>query len=112
MSRHVSEDYRVILLDLPGFRENRRLDPEEYNYTRQTENVLEALNQIGVDRFHVAANSMGAQIAVQLATSMPDRVLTVAFVGSPVGVASPERSDMELAIAAGQLPLVVETGKE
>lgn len=112
MSRQVSRDYRVLLLDLPGFGENRRLDPEEYNYTQQTENVLEALDQIGVERFHIAANSMGAQIAGQLATSFPDRVLSVAFVGSPVGVTSPESSDMELAIAAGQLPLVVGTGEE
>ncbi|MEP0521124.1 MAG: alpha/beta hydrolase [Hyphomicrobiales bacterium] len=112
MSRQVSGDYRVILIDLPGFGENRRLDPEDYNYTRQTENVLETLDQIGVERFHLAANSMGAQIAGQLATSIPDRVLSLAFVGSPVGVTSPERSDMELAISAGQLPLVVETGEE
>lgn len=112
MSRQVSGDYRVILLDLPGFGENRRLDPEDYNYTRQTENVLEALDQIGVERFHLAANSMGAQIAAQLATSIPERVLSLAFVGSPVGVNSPERSDMELAIAAGHLPLVVETSDE
>lgn len=112
MARLVSDDYRVVLLDLPGFGENRRLDPEDYNYTRQTENVLEALDRIGVERFHLAANSMGAQIAAQLATSIPDRVLSLAFVGSPVGVTSPERSDMEIAISAGQLPLVVETNEE
>lgn len=107
MSRHVSDDYRVILLDLPGFGQNRRLDPAQYDYERQAQNVLEALNEIGVDQFHVAANSMGAQIAGQIAASIPERVQSVAFIGSPVGVSSPSPSDMEQAITRGHTPLVV-----
>jgi pimeloyl-ACP methyl ester carboxylesterase len=112
MARLVSDDYRVVLLDLPGFGENQRLDPAEYDYDQQAQNVLEALEEIGIVNFHVAANSMGAQIAGQLATSLPERVLSVTFVGSPVGVTSPVPSDMETAIAEGQLPLVVTTNEE
>jgi len=109
MSRQVSGNYRVVLLDLPGFGENQRLEPQAYDYARQAENVIETLDRIGVAEFHVAANSMGAQIAGLLATSIPDRVQSVAFIGGPVGVTSPRPSDMETAIAAGQLPLVVTT---
>lgn len=107
MSRHISDDYRVILLDLPGFGQNQRLDPEQYDYQRQTQNVLETLDAIGVEQFHIAANSMGAQIAGQLAVSIPERVRSVAFIGSPVGVSSPTPSDMELAIKGGHMPLIV-----
>ncbi|SFR43263.1 Pimeloyl-ACP methyl ester carboxylesterase [Yoonia tamlensis] len=106
-SRYISGDYRLILLDLPGFGQNQRLDPEQYDYQRQAHNVLETLDAIGVEQFHIAANSMGAQIAGQLAVSIPERVQSVAFIGSPVGVSSPTPSDMELAIEAGHKPLVV-----
>lgn len=109
MSRQVSGDYRVILLDLPGFGENQRLPISEYDYGRQTENVLETLDRIGVSDFHIAANSMGAQIAAQLAIAIPYRVQSLSFVGGPAGVSSPVPSDMETAIAAGRLPLVVAT---
>lgn len=107
MSRYISDEYRVILLDLPGFGQNQRLDPEQYDYKRQTQNVLETLDAIGVEQFHIAANSMGAQIAGQLAVSIPERVQSVAFIGSPVGISSPTLSDMERAIERGHMPLVV-----
>ena len=107
MSRFISGNYRVILLDLPGFGQNQRLDPAQYDYHRQARNVLEALDAIGVEHFHIAANSMGAQIAGQLAVSIPERVQSVAFIGSPVGVSAPTPSDMDEAIAHGHVPLVV-----
>lgn len=112
MSRQVSENYHVILLDLPGFGENKRLSATEYDYDRQFQNVMEALDKIGVEDFHIAANSMGAQIAAQLAAALPNRVKSVSFIGSPVGVTSPIRSDMENALALGKSPLVVTTGAE
>lgn len=112
MSRQVSGDYHVILLDLPGFGENRRLSATEYDYDRQAKNVLEALEEIGVGDFHIAANSMGAQIAGQLAIALPNRVKSVSFIGSSVGVTSPVRSDMENALAEGRSPLVVTTDAE
>lgn len=112
VSRQVSGTYRVILLDLPGFGENQRLNPTEYDYAQQAQNVLETLDKIGIDHFHIAANSMGAQIAGQLATSIPDRVLSVSFIGGPAGITSPVPSDMENAIANGNLPLLATSQSE
>ena len=107
MSRQVSGDYRVILLDLPGFGENARLAPAAYDLTQQSENVAAVLEALGVEDYHIAANSMGAQIAFDLALADPDRVKSVAFIGSPINVSSPEPSDMETAMRNGQKPLVV-----
>lgn len=107
MSRQISGDYRVILLDLPGFGQNPRLGAEAYDFDRQAQNVVEALDKIGVEQFHIAANSMAAQIAGQLAAQLGERVRSVAFIGSPVGVRSPVRSDMEVALSEGHRPLVV-----
>ena len=107
MSRQVSGDYHVILLDLPGFGENKRLNATEYDFDRQAQNVMEVLDSIGVGDFHIAANSMGAQIAAQLASALPNRVKSISFIGSPDGVTSPVRSDMENALSEGKSPLVV-----
>ncbi|MEO0593957.1 MAG: hypothetical protein AAFZ38_10280 [Myxococcota bacterium] len=43
-----------------------------------------------------------------LATIHLDRVQSVSFIGSPVGVSSPIPSDMETAIANGSTPLAVQ----
>ncbi|MEO1331971.1 MAG: alpha/beta hydrolase [Myxococcota bacterium] len=107
MSRALVDENRLILLDLPGFGANRRLEASEYDYSVQTMNVIEVLNALDAERFHLVANSMGAQIATMLATTHPDRVQSVSFIGSPVGVSSPTPSDMETAIANGATPLVV-----
>lgn len=112
LSRQISGDYHVILLDLPGFGENPRLDAAQYDYVRQSTNTLEALDALKIAQFHAVANSMGAQVALQIATEQPNRVQSLAFIGSPVGVHSPEQSDMERAVAAGQSPLVVTTEAE
>jgi pimeloyl-ACP methyl ester carboxylesterase len=112
MSRQLADDYHVVILDLPGFGENSRLDPTAYAFAQQVENTREALDAIGIDSFHVVANSMGAHIAAQMAMSQPDRVKSISFVGSPVGVASPIESDMEQAIARGITPLVVTSEAE
>lgn len=107
MSRKISGDFRVILLDLPGFGENPRLDAAEYDLARQSKNVAAVLDAIGVSDYHIAANSMGAQIAFDLALASPERVKSVALIGSPINVTSIEPSDMELAMDAGEAPLVV-----
>ncbi len=109
MSRALVDENRLILLDLPGFGANRRLEPAEYDYTAQTMKVIEVLDTLAAERFHLVANSMGAQIATMLATAHPDRVQSVSFIGSPVGVSSPVPSDMETTIASGTTPLVVNT---
>jgi len=112
MSRPVSGPYRTIILDLPGFGENPRFRAEDYDFDKQSDHVYEALDQIGIDTFHMVANSMGAQIGATMATAQPDRVQTLTFVGSPIGVRSPVASDMEQALATGHKPLVVTTPEE
>jgi len=112
MSRSLSGDFRVILPDLPGFGDNVVLGPGEYDYDRQVENLSKLIEALELDRFHIAANSMGAQIAAMLALKHPQMVITIALIGSPVGVASPQPSDMEQAMAKGHMPLVVSTMEE
>ena len=112
MSRALSGGYRVILLDLPGFGENAPLPPGGYRFEAQKAALAHVVDRLGLDRFHIVANSMGAQIAGLLATEAPERVLSLAFVGGPAGVRTPESSDMEQALRKGVAPLVVGSEQE
>ncbi len=106
-SRELLDGYRVVLIDLPGFGANEVLPPGSYGFDAQALNLAEAIDALGLETMHVAANSMGAQLAAMLAMSRPDAVRSLAFIGSPVGVTSPTPSDMELALVSGVKPLVV-----
>ncbi|WP_051372049.1 alpha/beta fold hydrolase [Leisingera aquimarina] len=109
MTRQLSGDYHVIALDLPGFGDNSVLPEGEYAYAEQAQNLMAVLDTLGVERFHLAANSMGGQIAGLVATQFPDRVASVAFIGSPVGVNSPQESKFEAAMRTEQKTLVVDS---
>ncbi|MGH1414367.1 MAG: alpha/beta fold hydrolase [Pelagimonas sp.] len=104
--------YRLILLDLPGFGDNPVLPAADYDFAQQTANIYETLDALGIDSFHLVGNSMGSQIATMMAAQRPDNILSLSYIGSPVGVTTPTPSDMQTAIANGTAPLVVTTQAE
>lgn len=108
-SRQISSDRRVIAPDLPGFGDNALMQPALYAYEQQAEHVIAFLDALGLYQVHLGANSMGGQIAGHIATRYPERVASVAFIGSPVGVPTDPPSEMEQAIAAGHAPLLVQS---
>ena len=107
MSRQLSDDFHVVLLDLPGFGDNHLLEPDAYDYRSQAQNTLTVLDALELERVHIVANSMGAQIAGLIAADQPHRVMSLAFVGGAAGVPAPVPSDMTRASDAGEMPLVV-----
>ncbi|SLN46064.1 alpha/beta fold hydrolase [Pseudooctadecabacter jejudonensis] len=109
MTRPLVDDYHVILLDLPGFGDNAKLPADDYALGIQAANLTAVLDALDLDAVHIGANSMGAYVASLLATDAPDRVLSLAYIGSPLGVPTSVPSDMDTARAAGDLPLVVQS---
>ncbi|GBL05911.1 alpha/beta fold hydrolase [Glaciecola sp. KUL10] len=112
LARQLTPFYRVIALDLPGFGNNEQLGFESYFLPHQKHNLSKVLKSLNVKRAHVGANSMGAAVAGLLATSNPDLVQSIAFIGSPLGVKSSTKSEMELAIEDGVIPLLVQSEEE
>lgn len=108
-SRQISGDQRVIIPDLPGFGDNDPIKIDQYSYANQAEHLLEFLDALGLDQVHIGANSMGGQLAAVFVTQHPDRVASFALIGSPVGVPTEVPSDMDLAIAKGKAPLLVQS---
>lgn len=107
LTRELTDRYHVIAPDLPGFGDNPVLGVGAYEYSRQAERLVHLFDVLGLETFHLAGNSMGGQLTGMLAGRLPDRVQSIAFIGSAARVTSPLRSDMERALANGDAPLVV-----
>jgi pimeloyl-ACP methyl ester carboxylesterase len=111
-ARPLTDRYRVIAPDLPGFGESGRLPDQTYDYAAQTERLKALLDALGVRRVHLAGNSMGGTIAVLFAIAYPERVASVALIGAPHGIRSPQPSRMDTLIDAGKAPLVARNSAE
>lgn len=112
LTRELTDRYHVYVLDLPGFGDNPVLEVGAYDYASQADRIERLLNALKLDKFHIAGNSMGGQLAGMLALRMPERIQSVAFIGSTAGIRSPIRSDMEKAIARNDIPLLVTTPQD
>ncbi len=106
-ARPLTAHYRVLAPDLPGFGQSTRLPNHDYGYDMQTEKLKDFLDQLGVQRAHLAGNSLGGTIAALFAMRYPERVASVALVGAPHGLHTPQPSEMDALIDAGKSPLVV-----
>jgi pimeloyl-ACP methyl ester carboxylesterase len=109
LARSLVGEYHVIAIDLPGFGDNARLDDDQYLLDHQQVNLLSVLTALKVEKAHIGANSMGAYVSALLAAAHPDIVSSLAFIGSPLGVPTLINSDMDIARANGQTPLVVQS---
>lgn len=111
-SRPLTGRYRVIAPDLPGFGESGRLPDQTYDYAAQTEGLKDLLDALGARRVHLAGNSMGGTIAALFAIAHPERVASVALIGAPHGIRSPQPSRMDRLVDAGKTPLIAHTEAE
>src|SRR2546430_2464031 len=74
---------QVIALDLPGFGQSERpqrvryFGPEEAFYPRF---VIAAMDVLGIERAHIAGNSMGGAVAYMTAVTAPTRTRSLILV--------------------------------
>jgi pimeloyl-ACP methyl ester carboxylesterase len=97
----LSDDYDVIAFDLPGFGRSPAL-PQGVTPTAAAlaDAVEQELDRLGVARFHVAGYSLGARVALELATR--GRTLSVIAI-APDGLGTPlERLHQAAALLSGR----------
>ena len=86
----LSERYRVLAPDLPGFASSSRWIPD-YGIEAHARYVLAFMDGRGIERAHLVGHSMGAGVALQLARLVPERVDSiVSYAG--IGVQEEEGS--------------------
>ena len=72
--------YRVILPDVPGFGDTVQDETLDYGVHAQAERLHKFIHQIGVEKFHIAGNSMGGHIAASYTLKYPEDVLSMILI--------------------------------
>jgi pimeloyl-ACP methyl ester carboxylesterase len=70
----LADAFRVIAVDLPGFGDSVKPLRAPFDAPYFAQVMGEVLDAAGVDRAHVAGNSMGGRIGIELALTAPERV--------------------------------------
>ncbi len=78
----LSQSYRVIRLDLPGFGLTGPSIDNEYAIDLYVGYVKKFMENLGVQNFHIAGNSLGGWIAWEFAVANEDRVKKMILINS------------------------------
>jgi len=77
----VATDHRAIAMDLRGHgKSGKPHDPAAYG-DELARDVIRLLDHLKIQRAHIVGYSLGAIIAGRLATTNPDRLMSVAYIG-------------------------------
>ena len=91
---YLTRDYHVIAPDLPGFGENERNPDLAYDLQAQTTRLKAFADTLGLQRPHVAGNSMGGWIALRYAIDYPDALATLILLDN-AGVNGANESELQ-----------------
>ncbi len=84
----LSEEYRVIRFDLPGFGLTGPDPTGDYSDERSIELLLQLMTKLAIDQATLIGNSLGGRIAWRFAAAHPERMDKLVLI-SPDGFASP-----------------------
>lgn len=104
-ARSLTDSYRVVAPDLPGFGDNARHPDWSYDIASQVPRLHGFVQALGLQRFHLAGNSMGGNLSAAYTLAHPDKVLTLGLFCS-AGVPEPEPSALTQMIARGENVLI------
>jgi abhydrolase domain-containing protein 6 len=88
----LTESYRVIVPDLPGFGETGGSESKSYDVPHQVAWLDRFTRTLRLHSFHLVGISMGGGIAAYYATEHPDKAKSL-FLMAPAGVRSREPGD-------------------
>ena len=74
----LADSYRVVAIDLPGFGESDKPIGAPYDAPWFARSVFAAMDALGIERAHIAGNSMGGRVAIE--AGLTDRARTGALV--------------------------------
>jgi abhydrolase domain-containing protein 6 len=109
--KYLASDYQLIIPDLAGHGDSP-FDPNlSYSIEAQALRLIQLLDQLEVQQFHVVGNSMGGFIAAYLAIEYPTRILSAALI-DPAGTRSAQPSEMDNMLRQGRNPFHINNKKE
>ena len=87
-ARSLTNTYRVIAPDLPGFGESRWHPNWDYSLIPQRDRVANLVQALGLEQIHLIGNSMGGHLSALYAYEYPDDVMSLTLIDN-AGVVSP-----------------------
>ena len=91
---YLKRDYHLIAPDLPGFGENERNPDLAYDLQAQTSRLKAFADALGLQRPHVAGNSMGGWIALRYAIDYTDALASLILLDN-AGVNGGQESELQ-----------------
>ena len=74
-------DFRVLLVDQPGFGDSDKPAIEGHFFTFAAEALAALLDELGIERIHLLGNSLGGGTATRFALEYPKRVARLILMG-------------------------------
>jgi 2-succinyl-6-hydroxy-2,4-cyclohexadiene-1-carboxylate synthase len=93
LAESFSDDYRCLLVDLPGHGENRSLDENDYTIQNCAQALLQLLVELEIDKADLLGYSMGGRLALYLAVTFPKRCRRVILESSSPGLKTKSERD-------------------
>ena len=81
-AEHLCKSYRVIRIDLPGFGLTGPSIDNEYGMDLYIGYIRKFMDNLGVDKFHIAGNSLGGWIAWEFAVAHEERINKMVLVNA------------------------------
>ncbi len=99
-ARYYTDNYHVVIPDLPGFGDSSRVPTASYSIPAQSERLHALMQSLGVKQFHLVGNSMGGYIGAYYASQHPETVRTLGLFAA-AGVEAPTQSIFMKELQAG-----------
>lgn len=87
--QELSPYFLTISLDFPGHGLTGPDEDTRYSTAEYADLVLRLAEKLNLEKFHLAGNSMGGAVALQIASNRPDKVLTLNLIDA-AGAPQPE----------------------
>jgi len=92
-SRKLTDDYRLIIPDLPGHGESVQDLSLNYGIEEQAKRLKEFLDALGIKKAHLVGNSMGGAVGLRFAFMYPQSVLSLTLIDSAGAVKTASELD-------------------
>jgi pimeloyl-ACP methyl ester carboxylesterase len=80
--------FHIYMPDLPGYGQSTGFAIADYRLSQQVELIHLFTQKLNLKAFNLAGNSMGGAIAALFANRYPNEVVTLGFIGAPMGIVS------------------------
>ncbi len=107
LAGRLTDHYKIIIPDLPGFGESTRNPQWDYSMPAQASRLHDFITALEIESFHLAGNSMGGGIATAYAARHPEQVKSLCLM-APGHVSSAPPSELFQMMENGENPFLLE----